>query len=184
MTVIDGAKAQLREKYADKIQIAIVENNEAPWAYDSSVQDVDIVVHMASPLPGTAGTDNEAGYLIPARDGIVNMLKSASKSSNVKRIVMTASSAAVVDTKVPNSVPYCLFQIRLTADSRTWTEKDWNSLTWEDGKKGNSGVAYTVSKKYAEMAAWEFMESQKPHFDLIALEAPVVFGYNSGGEKF
>jgi len=151
-------------KYTDKIQIAIVENNEAQGAYDSAVEGVDVVVHMASPLPGTAGTDNEAGYLIPARDGIVNMLKSASKSSSVKRVVMTASSAAVIDSKVSTSLP------------RTWTEKDWNSLTWEDGKKGNLGVAYTVSKKYAEMAAWEFMESQRPHFDLITLDAPGVFG--------
>ena len=71
---------------------------------------------MASPLPGTAGTDNEAGYLIPARDGIVNMLKSASKSSSVKRVVMTASSAAVVDSKVPTSVPYCPTQIRLICE--------------------------------------------------------------------
>ena len=97
-------------EYADKIQIAIVENNEAPGAYDSVVQGVDVVVHMASPLPGTAGTDNEAGYLIPARDGIVNMLKSASKSSSIKRVVMTSSSTAVVDSDVPNSVLYCLFQ--------------------------------------------------------------------------
>jgi nucleoside-diphosphate-sugar epimerase len=100
-------------KYVDKIQIAIAENNETPGAYDTAVQGVDIVVHMASPLPGTAGTDNESGYLIPARDGIVNMLKSASKSSSVKRVVMTSSSTAVVDSKIPSSVPYCHIRIRL-----------------------------------------------------------------------
>ena len=53
-------------------------------------------------------------------------------------------------------------------------------MTWEDGKKGNLRVAYVVSKKSAEMAAWEFMGAQKPHFDLIALDAPGVFGYKSG----
>ena len=62
-------------------------------------------------------------------------------------------------------------------DRHTWTEKDWNSLTWEDGKKGSPRLAYAVSKKYAELAAWEFMEKEKPHFDLIALNAPGVFGY-------
>lgn len=100
-------------KYADKIQMVVVENNEIPGAYDAAVQGVDVVVHMASPLPGTAGTDNETGYLIPARDGIVNMLKSASKSSSVKRVVLTASSTAVVDSKIPSSVAYCPSQIRL-----------------------------------------------------------------------
>lgn len=49
-------------------------------------------------------------------------------------------------------------------------------FTWEDGKKGDLRIAYRVSKKYAEMAAWEFMEKEKPHFDLIALNAPGVFG--------
>jgi nucleoside-diphosphate-sugar epimerase len=91
--------------YADKIETAVVENNEAPGAYDSVVQEVDIIVHMASPLLGTAGTDNETGYLIPARDGILNMLKSASKSPSVKRVITTSSSTAVVDTKLPRYVP-------------------------------------------------------------------------------
>lgn len=91
--------------YADKIELAIVENNEAVDAYDAAVQGVDVVVHMASPLPGTAGEDNETGYLIPARDGIVNMLKSARKSPSVKRVVMTASSAAVIDSKAPRDEP-------------------------------------------------------------------------------
>ena len=50
-------------------------------------------------------------------------------------------------------------------------------MTWEDGKNGNLGVAYAVSKKYAELATWEFMETQKPNFDLITLEAPGVFGF-------
>lgn len=86
-------------KYADKIEVAIVENHEALGAYDTVVQGVDVVVHMASPLLGTAGNDNEKGYLIPARDGILNMLKSASKATSVKRVVMTSSSAAVVDSK-------------------------------------------------------------------------------------
>ena len=61
--------------------------------------------------------------------------------------------------------------------SRVWTERDWNPLTWEDGVKGNSRVAYAVSKTYAEKAAWEFMEKASPHFDLIALNPPGVFGY-------
>ena len=60
--------------------------------------------------------------------------------------------------------------------SRTWTEKDWNSSTWEEGKTGDLAAAYRVSKIFAEKAAWEYMESVKPHFDLIALAAPGVFG--------
>jgi nucleoside-diphosphate-sugar epimerase len=57
-------------------------------------------------------------------------------------------------------------------------EADWNPKTWEDGVKGNALLAYGVSKKFAEMAAWEFMEKEEPHFDLIALNAPGVFGFD------
>lgn len=86
-----------------------MENNEAPGAYDAAAQGVDIVVHMASPLPGAPGTigkDNETGILLPARNGIINMLRSAKKSSSVKRVVFTSSSTAVVDPKVPLNEPY------------------------------------------------------------------------------
>lgn len=70
-------------------------------------------------------------------------------------------------------VPYIVFNRR-----RVWTDADWNPRTWEDGINGNALVAYGVSKKYAEKAAWEFMEKEQPHFDLIALNAPGVFGFN------
>ena len=89
----------------------MVQNNEAPGAYDTAVQDVDIVVHMASPLPGaegTAGKDNETAILLPARESIVNMLKSAKKSPSVKRVVFTSSSTAVMDPKVSINDPYIL----------------------------------------------------------------------------
>jgi len=91
--------------YADKFETVIVEDVKKPDAYDNVVQGVDIVVHMASPLPGTA-TDYEGEILIPARDGIVNMLKAASKAPTVRRVVTTSSSVAVVDRKFPEDVPY------------------------------------------------------------------------------
>jgi nucleoside-diphosphate-sugar epimerase len=81
---------------------------EVEGAYDEVVQDVDVVVHMASPLAGTGGSDNEAGYLIPAREGVLSMLRSAKKSPTVKRVVITSSSAAVLDSSVPPNVPYIL----------------------------------------------------------------------------
>jgi nucleoside-diphosphate-sugar epimerase len=96
--------------YSEEIETAVVENMELPGAYDSVVQGVDTVVHMASPIAVAAGTDNERGYLIPARDGILSMLKSASKSPSVKRVIMTSSSTAVIDTSIGNVAysTYCM----------------------------------------------------------------------------
>lgn len=79
---------------------------EVEGAYDEVVQNVDIVIHMASPLAGSTNKDNETGYLIPAREGILSMLRSAKKAPSVKRVVITSSSTAVRDSSVPASVPY------------------------------------------------------------------------------
>jgi nucleoside-diphosphate-sugar epimerase len=65
---------------------------------------------------------------------------------------------------------------RLIGNRKVWTENDWNPITWEEGVTGNQSAAYRASKTWAEKAAWDFMEKSKPHFDLIALNAPGVFG--------
>jgi nucleoside-diphosphate-sugar epimerase len=93
-------------EFADKLDLIVIENYELEGAYDSAVQGVDVVIHMASPLASPSSVvDNEVGYLIPARNGILNMLKSASKSPSIKRVVMTASSTAVVDSHNSINVP-------------------------------------------------------------------------------
>ena len=103
--------------YADKIDTPVVENMKADGAYDDVVKDVDVVIHMASPLPGSSAANNEVGYLLPAREGILGMLRSASKSPSVKRVVITASSASVLDSSVPANSPYILSaSLKLTVD--------------------------------------------------------------------
>lgn len=37
-------------------------------------------------------------------------------------------------------------------------------------------VAYRGSKKFAELAAWDFVKNEKPQFDLVTLCPPMVFG--------
>lgn len=83
-----------------------MENIEIEGAYDEVIQGTEIIVHMASPLPSSTTIDNEQGLLLPARNGVINMLKSASKASSVKRVVVTSSSASVVDKTVPTTQSY------------------------------------------------------------------------------
>ena len=91
-------------EYVDQFETVIIERIEAPGAYDNAVQGVDIVVHMASPLVN-AGLDNETGLLIPAREGVVNMLKAAIKAPTVRRVVTTSNSTAVMDPNVYRNDP-------------------------------------------------------------------------------
>lgn len=59
---------------------------------------------------------------------------------------------------------------------KVFNESDWNPNTYEDGLKGDKGVAYRVSKTVAERSAWEFVQKEKPNFDLVTINPPLVFG--------
>ena len=56
-----------------------------------------------------------------------------------------------------------------------YSEEDWNPMSFEDGLE-NPMLAYRASKKFAEKAAWEFLEKEKPNFTLSTINPPMVFG--------
>jgi nucleoside-diphosphate-sugar epimerase len=65
---------------------------------DKATQDVEHVLRLASPPPDDKaypgpGFDIDASYITLAIQGIVGMLKAASQSASVKRVVITASVA-------------------------------------------------------------------------------------------
>ena len=56
-------------------------------------------------------------------------------------------------------------------------EIDWNPVTWEDAQTTKQPItAYRASKKFAEKAAWEFIDEKKPGFNIITILPPMVFG--------
>lgn len=93
-------------------------------------------------------------------------MQAAVTNPNIKRIVITSSFASVLDVnrKAP---PYF-----------TYTGEDWNPLTYAEAASTETSavVAYRGSKKFAELAAWEFVKEQKPHFDIVTLCPPMTFG--------
>ncbi|KAF8859161.1 NAD(P)-binding protein [Acephala macrosclerotiorum] len=40
----------------------------------------------------------------------------------------------------------------------------------------NKGVAYRASKKYAELAGWNFIKEERPNFDFISINPPMIYG--------
>jgi hypothetical protein len=46
----------------------------------------------------------------------------------------------------------------------------------EEGNKQNPMEAYRASKTLAERAAWEFVETNKPSWDISTINPPLVFG--------
>jgi nucleoside-diphosphate-sugar epimerase len=112
-------------------------------------------------------TNNEQELILPAINGVKSILSASAKPGRkVQRIVLTSSFASVVD--IDNKPP----------PGFTYTAAHWNPLTYETAidPKSSSVVAYRGSKKFAELAAWGFVKTEKPQFDLVALCPPMVFG--------
>lgn len=60
----------------------------------------------------------------------------------------------------------------------TYKATDWNPLTYaESADPATSAViAYRGSKKFAELAAWDFVRDRAPGFDIATLCPPMTFG--------
>ncbi|KAJ5295037.1 hypothetical protein PENANT_c037G08599 [Penicillium antarcticum] len=155
-----------RPQYASQLDWVVVEDFTKIGVFDSVMDGIDAVIHVASPFFYDT-TNNEQELVLPAINGVKSILSaSAKQGSNIKRVVMTSSFAAVVDV---NTTPPAGF---------TYTAADWNPLTYETSisPESNSVVAYRGSKKFAEKAAWDFVRDQKTSFDLVTLCPPMVFG--------
>jgi nucleoside-diphosphate-sugar epimerase len=160
------ALRQARPRYADRLDVVLIEDfKHASSSLDKAVEGVDGIIHVASPFT-YAIKDNEQDLVLPAINGVKSLLASAAKSNTVKRIVLTSSVAAVVNftRKAPPRWKY--------------TAKDWNPQTYQESidKESTAVVAYRGSKKFAELAAWDFVKESKPGFDLVTLCPPMTFG--------
>lgn len=128
--------------------------------------DISQVIHTASPFILQV-EDPERDLLKPAKTGTVEVLASIQKNApNVKRVVITSSFASIID--IPKG----------TRPGYVYSEKDWNPTTWEEAaKKETPGeVSYCASKSFAEKAAFEFVEQNKPNFNIATICPPMVYG--------
>lgn len=65
----------------------------------------------------------------------------------VSRVVATSSYASILNRE------------KHFDHSFVETEETWADVTWEDAIKDNS-LAYRASKKYAELAFWNFIKNE------------------------
>lgn len=138
-----------------------------PTAFDAVVKQygasLSSVIHTASPFHYNF-TDAKTELIDPAVNGTTGILHAIKKyAPSVRRVVITSSFAAILNaakTFDPNTL---------------YTEKSWNPNTVEDAIKDKM-AGYRVSKTLAERAAWDFIEKEKPNFDLATVNPPLVFG--------
>jgi nucleoside-diphosphate-sugar epimerase len=148
-----------------QLSFVIVPDIATPGAFDDAVRSdppLDAVLHTASPLHFNI-TDVKRDMLDPAINGTVGILRSiATHARHIRRVVLTSSMAAMVKWN--------------SAHPEIYNESHYSDLTMAQALNDGPFIAYCASKQFAEKAAWQFMEREKPQFELVTLMAPAVFG--------
>ncbi|KAI9452850.1 NAD-dependent epimerase/dehydratase [Russula earlei] len=126
-------------------------SSDANWP--EAVSGCTYVLHVASPTP-IRDYKHEDEMIIPAREGVLRVLRAA-RDAGVKRVVLTSAIGAIVYGHPKQTAPY---------DETTWT-----NLT---GK----APAYQKSKTLAEKAAWAFIEKEGKGLELTAINPVAVMG--------
>ncbi|MBU2357437.1 MAG: NAD-dependent epimerase/dehydratase family protein [Alphaproteobacteria bacterium] len=121
------------------------------WA--AAMEGVAAVIHTASPFPAKTPRQ-EADLIRPAVDGVLRALRAA-EAAGVRRVVMTSSTAAIMQRELPDGT---------TVTAEMWSDLNHVSMT-----------AYARSKTLAERAAWDFAE-QHPSMQLTAINPSLVIG--------
>lgn len=120
----------------------------------------DAVIHTASPFHyGPA--DPKKDMIDPAVNGTLEILRAIKAlAPTVKRVVVTSSFAAVLDT---------------SSNKTSYSGEDWNPITMKQALSGGPAT-YVGSKTFAERAAWDFVASEKSTFTLATVNPVLVFG--------
>ncbi|SCU79061.1 LANO_0A04918g1_1 [Lachancea nothofagi CBS 11611] len=134
--------------------------------FEKHGKEIKVVLHTASPFHFKT-TEYEKDLLIPAIHGTKSVLESIKKygAQTVERVVITSSIAAVKDTS------------KFAEKDFVYTEDSWNPVTWE-GSQINPQDAYRGSKKFAEKAAWDFLDENKNtvKFKMTTVNPALIFG--------
>ncbi|KAF2429195.1 NAD(P)-binding protein [Tothia fuscella] len=150
----------------DKLDFAIVEDIAIEGAFEEAVKSdppFEAVIHTASPFHFNV-TDIQKELLDPAVIGTTSILKSINAHApSVKHVVVTSSFAAIVNQNNPAN------------PGHTYSEEDWNPVSKEQAVE-NPMNGYRASKTFAEKAAWDFVNKEKPNFQLSTMNPPMVFG--------
>jgi len=118
---------------------------------------MDYIQHIASPFP-TKLPKNDDELVIPARNGVLNLLKAAS-ANKVKRVVLTSAGSAVLHGKPKGQ------------ESGTF-----NETVWADEKNLADTTAYYRSKIIAEKAAWDYVKKNVNGAELVTVLPGAMLG--------
>ena len=167
--------ASLGEPYPGKLTVVDGCDLTSEGSFDDAIRDCVAVYHTASPF--YPAQDKGAGLsaagmeelVVPAVMGTQNVLGSC-KRSGVKRVVVTASFACIINTDFEPDA--------------TYTDEVWNVGSFPNEEKvwtqaGAGMHAYRYSKIMAEKTAWDISKQDDTPFDVVTINPPLVIGENT-----
>ncbi|KZO93937.1 NAD(P)-binding protein [Calocera viscosa TUFC12733] len=177
-TIRSLAKAdELRKAYekedvdvsAEKLEFVTVDDLLSADQFEAAFRGADAVIHIALPHP--TGGD----FVQQMIDSVLVPLKAAEKVG-IKQFVLTGTGLSILSA---GEVPPTMV-----------TDKDWNEESikqyenaTEEEKKSPHWIfsLFAVGKQLAERAAWKYVETDKPSFELTVVLpelnwGPVLYG--------
>lgn len=121
----------------------------ADRGWDTAMQGMDYVLHVASPMMPRRGLD----LIATTRDGTLRVLKAAA-AADVKRVVVTSSLVA--------------------AKPAGFTEQPTDETVWTDIERSGIGE-YVRAKTLSERAAWDFAANE-PSLELTTILPSFIQG--------
>ncbi|RAQ99731.1 Cytochrome P450 [Stemphylium lycopersici] len=153
--------------FEENLEFAIVEDLLKDDTFDGLLDEIDAVVHVASPLP-LATDDYKRDIIDPAVQATIGIMRSAAKVPSVKRVVITSSMATLLP-----------MEYVLSDDTeKVFTANDTYPPPDPKGPFIAPIEAYAVAKSHALAASEQFIKNERPGFDLISVLPSTVIGKN------
>ncbi|KAL0732544.1 hypothetical protein Bca4012_008753 [Brassica carinata] len=148
LLALDGARERLQLFKASLLE---------EGSFEHAIDGCEAVFHTASPVKITA-TDPQVELIEPAVKGTINVLKTCTKVSSVKRVILTSSMATLLSPKFPLGPNVLLDETTFSDPTVCEEEKQW----------------YILSKTLAENAACQYAKDN--NLDLIVMNPGLVIG--------
>ncbi|PQE17532.1 hypothetical protein CJF30_00009508 [Rutstroemia sp. NJR-2017a BBW] len=162
--IINTASVQPFEK---NLTFVVIEELSKNGAFDGTLEGVEGIVHVASPLPFESN-DYKTEMIDPVIKMTVEVLEAAARAKTVRRVVITSSGGILLSWEyiISNDV------------SKVFNANDVCDPPPPTSHFDLPVQAYAASKSLAYAATQRFMNERKPHFDIINILPSMVIGKN------
>jgi len=143
--MLDGAQEGLKIFEGDVMQ---------PGSLDPAMQGCTYLIHTATAVKLTAA-DPQREIVDVAVQGTLNVLRSASRTGSIRRVVLTSSTFTMIGYDKPNDYVFA--------------ESDW----CQDATLVNN--PYGLAKTQAERTFWDFV-AEHPAFEAVSINPSLIVG--------